>query len=189
MRAAVCVLVAAGLLLACASQPTVIVVTQEVLITSEPVYLEVTPAVTNTPQPTPTPRRTSTPRPTEVPPCAHASDVTLADVGRTMAICGRVTRVGNADCRNCKYGRYWFMVLDKTFTIYAYDWEFLAEWVSDDCMKFSYEVERIGSHPVFNIKTGDIMGSGSQCHYKDGGLVCSGGMDVEQVNSTYCDAS
>ncbi len=183
MKAAVCALVAAGLLLACASQPTPIVVTQQVLVTSAPVVVEVTSAVTNTPRPTPSPR------PTEVPPCTHASEVTLDDVGRTMAVCGRVTRVGNADCSNCKYGRYWFMVLDKTFTIYAYDWEFLSDWVSDECMQFTYEVERIGSHPVFNIKSGQIMGSGSQCHYENGGITCSGGMDVEQVNSRYCDSS
>ena len=183
MKAAVCALVAAGLLLACASQPTAIVVTQEVLVTSAPVYVEVTSAVTITPHPTPTPR------PAEVPPCTHASEVTLDDVGQTMAVCGRVTRVGNADCSNCKYGRYWFMVLDKTFTIYAYDWEFLSTWVSDECIQFTYEVERIGSHPVFNIKSGQIMGSGSQCHYENGRIICSGGMDVEQVNSRYCDSS
>jgi hypothetical protein len=182
-------LVAAGLILACASQPTPIVITQQVVVTAEPIVVEVTSAVTNTPLPTPTPRKTSTPRPTEPPPCVHASDVTLDDVGQTLAVCGRVTRVGSADCANCKYGRYWFMVLDKSFTIYAYDWEFLQGWVTDNCMQFSYEIERIGSHPVFNIKTGDIMGSGSQCHYDSGRLICSGGMDVQQVNPQYCDGS
>jgi hypothetical protein len=56
-------------------------------------------------------------------------------------------------------------------------------------VQFTYEVERIGTHPVFNIKTGQIMGSGSQCHYEEGGIVCSGGMDVEQVSQSYCAAS
>jgi hypothetical protein len=121
MRIASCALVTAALLLACATQPTPIVVTQEVLVTSAPVYVEVTSAVTNTPRPTPSPR------PTTVPPCIHAAEVTLEDVGRTLAVCGRVTRAGRADCANCKYGQVWFMVLDKTFTIYAYDWEFTAD--------------------------------------------------------------
>ncbi len=185
MKLATFALATALLLAACAAQPTPIIVTQEVQVTAEPIVIEVTAPPTITP----TPRPTSTPRPTELPPCKHAAEVTLDDVGGTIAVCGRVTRVGNADCANCKYGRYWFMVLDKAFTIYAYDWEFLQGWVNDNCMQFTYVVERIGTHPVFNIKTGDIMGSGSQCHYDNGRLICSGGIDVEQVNPRYCDGS
>lgn len=141
------------------------------------------------PQNTPLPNTTATP--TDIPTvivsnpqithenspsdrCNSPSIVTMGDSGKNIEVCGRVTNYGELDCPDCPSGNVSYILLDKSFKIISYDWEFTFAWLGD-CIKVSDTVEVFGAEPVFNFSRGEGY-SGSECYTdSQGELVCEDG--------------
>lgn len=106
--------------------------------------------------------------------CIAPADVGLDMEGETVEVCGKVTNYGELDCEWCPKGKVSYILLDKTFRIISYDWEFTFAWLGD-CLKVSDKVEEFGGKPVLNFSRGEGY-SGSKC-YTDtqGELICNEG--------------
>lgn len=106
--------------------------------------------------------------------CISPADVSLDMEGETVEVCGEVTNYGELDCEWCPKGKVSYILLDKSFRIISYDWEFTFAWLGD-CLKVSDKVEVFGGKPVLNFSRGEGY-SGSKC-YTDtqGELVCNEG--------------
>lgn len=126
-----------------------------------------------TPNPTKKPTSTKTKAPTTKP-CSDAGSITVSKKGQSIAVCGKITTVGEEFCPDCYYGYYSYVVIDSKFTIVSYDWVFNSS-MKGDCVKVKDKVEQLGSKPVF------VMGSkegydGSKCIVAyDGSLSCDSG--------------
>lgn len=106
--------------------------------------------------------------------CIAPADVTLDMEGEIVDVCGEVTNYGELDCEWCPKGKVSYILLDKSFRIISYDWEFTFAWLGD-CIKVSDNVEVFGGKPVLNFSRGEGY-SGSKC-YTDtqGELICNDG--------------
>ena len=107
------------------------------------------------------------------PSCISPSDISLADEGETVSVCGKVTNYGDLDCDDCQYERS-FILLDKTFMIISLDWQFTYGWL-DDCLIVTDTVENFQNEPVFIFTRSEGL-TDSFC-YTDryGELICEKG--------------
>ena len=121
------------------------------------------------------PTATPQPPPTATPePCRRPEDVTLADTGNLIEVCGEVTNWGNVPCPACAYGGYSFLKLDGYFLVISYDWVFNNNWIGN-CLVMADTVEKLGDDPVFIFGKGEGY-AGSECTVEeDGTQSCSGG--------------
>jgi len=106
--------------------------------------------------------------------CISPAEVSIDMEGETIEVCGKVTNYGELDCEWCPKGKVSYILLDKSFRIISYDWEFTFAWLGD-CLKVSDTVETFGGKPVLNFSRGEGY-SGSKC-YNDsqGELICNEG--------------
>ncbi|MGD0575004.1 MAG: hypothetical protein ABSB61_06505 [Anaerolineales bacterium] len=139
-----------ALVMSCAPAPPLAPTSTPWVITATPL-----PTAAPTTTPTATPTATSTPYPTAppAPSCVRPEDVTLADVGRIITVCGKVSSVGRNACPSCAYGSLSYMVFgsDIGLQVYSYDWNFLPDWVGK-CLTIKDKVQRVGSRPVFVLQ-------------------------------------
>jgi len=106
--------------------------------------------------------------------CQDPASITVADKGKTLEVCGKVTNYGVIECETCPKGIYSFIKLNGTFQIVSYDWRFTFAWL-DDCLKVSDEVEMLGEKPVFVFGKGEGY-AGTECITDARGeLICEGG--------------
>lgn len=126
---------------------------------------------------TPTPEPSATPRPTPTAtpdPCRKPADVTAADTGQQIEVCGEVTNWGAVPCPQCALGGYSFLKLDGAFLIISYDWVFNNNWIGN-CIIVADTVEMLGASPVFIFGTGEGY-AGSECtNEADGSRSCASG--------------
>ena len=126
---------------------------------------------TATPEPSATPRPTPTATPD---PCRKPADVTAADTGQLIEVCGEVTNWGVVPCPECALGGYSFLKLDGAFLIISYDWVFNNNWIGN-CIIVADTVEMLGAAPVFIFGTGEGY-AGSECTTAaDGSRSCASG--------------
>lgn len=111
---------------------------------------------------------------TSTSPCNPPAFVTVEDEGKKIEVCGEVTNYGTLDCPSCPSGNVSYILLDRTFKVISYDWEFTFAWLGD-CIRVSDTVEVFGAEPVFNFSRGEGY-SGTECFTdSQGELVCEGG--------------
>ncbi|MFO7943946.1 MAG: zinc ribbon domain-containing protein [Anaerolineales bacterium] len=107
------------------------------------------------------------------PSCISPSEISLADEGKTVSVCGKVTNYGNLDCPGCKYERS-FIMLDKTFMIISLDWQFTYGWL-DDCLIVTDTVENFQNEPVFIFSRSEGLTDSSCYTDRYGELICEKG--------------
>jgi hypothetical protein len=125
-------------------------------------YPTLTPYPTNPPAPTQRATRRSTPRPTATrkPSCISPGDVTVADEGKLVEVCGTIVDEGEVECDACAYGYYSYLTFNGGFTIISYYWDFSS--YEGACLMASDRVELLGGHPIFVYGTAEGY-AGSAC--------------------------
>lgn len=107
-------------------------------------------------------------------PCLSPGEVSVQDEGKTIEVCGEVTNFGNLDCKDCDYENPSYILLDGTFSIISYDWQFTFAWLGD-CIKVSDTVEIFEGKPVFYFSRGEGY-TGTECYTdSQGELICEKG--------------
>ncbi|MBS3750040.1 MAG: zinc ribbon domain-containing protein [Anaerolineales bacterium] len=107
------------------------------------------------------------------PSCISPSEISLADEGDTISVCGKVTNYGDLDCDDCKYERS-FILLDKTFMIISVDWQFTYGWL-DDCLIVTDTVENFHNNPVFIFTRAEGLTESFCYTNRIGELICEKG--------------
>ena len=105
--------------------------------------------------------------------CRDPASITIADKGRTIAVCGEITNYGDIDCPDCPKNFYSFIKLDGSFQVVSYDWPFTISWLGK-CLRVKDEVDVLGETPVFLFGKGDGYVDTECINDLQGELVCEG---------------